>query len=236
MENKNVLIIFAHPEKQSFCGSMASECEKYFKSKNCIVTVRDLYELNFNPVAGQDDFTKLSDNGKKYFQLSEEQKEAYKNGNISDDIKTEINYIKNSDFICFVFPFWWSSFPAILKGYIDRVLIQGFAFDINTKTIYNNGLLKGKSVKLFLTTGGAEELYTESGLGKTTVEERLEHITYGALAFCGLNVYHSFVAHGVSPVTPKEKLNLLMGNLRKCLENIDKENFLYQMNQQVKIL
>lgn len=230
MENKNVLIILAHPESKSFCSSLASEIETNFKSKGCNVFIRDLYKLNFNPVAGQGDFTKLSDKSKTLFQLGVEQREGFLNGNIQDDIKTEIEFIKKADFIFFVFPFWWSSCPAIMKGYIDRVLVHGFAFDFFTNSMYNTGLLKGKQAKLFLTTGGAEEYYTPEGPHKMTVEERLEHLTYGSLAFCGLNVHKSFVAHGVSPLTPKDQMDSLMAGLQKELDNIEREPLLYQMN------
>lgn len=68
---------------------MASEAEKYFKSKNCTVTTRDLYKLNFNPVAGPGDFTKISDKGKQHFQLGVEQREAAEAGTLTKDIKAE---------------------------------------------------------------------------------------------------------------------------------------------------
>jgi len=230
MENKNVLIILAHPEPQSFCSSISSEVEKFFKAKGTSVTIRDLYKLKFNPVAGPDDFTKLSDKGKTHFQLSGEQREAYTNATFSKDIQAEIEHIKKADYIFFIFPFWWSSCPAIMKGYIDKVFVHGFAFDYYTGAVFNNGSLKGKQVKLFLTTGGGEEYYLPEGPHKMTVEERLEHLTYGSLAFCGLNIHHSFIAHGVSPLTPKEQLDKLMGNLQSELENINNAKMLYQMN------
>lgn len=230
MENKNVLIILAHPEQQSFCCSISSEVEKFFKDKGTSVIIRDLYKLKFNPVAGPNDFTKLSEKGKKHLQLGGEQREAYLNGNLSKDIQIEIEHVNKADFIFFIFPFWWSSCPAIMKGYIDRVFVHGFAFDAFTGALFNNGPLKGKQAKLFLTTGGGEEYYLPEGPHKMTVEERLEHLTYGSLAFCGLNIHPSFIAHGVSPLTPKEQRDKLMSNLQSELENINNAKLLYQMN------
>ncbi len=230
MDNKNVLIILSHPEQKSFCSSLAKEAENFFKTKNCLVTVRDLYKMNFNPVAGPSDFTKISEKGKQHFQLGVEQREAAHTGTLKNDIKIEQDIIKKSDLILFVFPLWWSSCPAIMKGYIDRVLTHGFAFDALTNELFNNGLLKGKEVKCIVTAGGAEEYYLPEGPHKMTVEERLEHLTFGSLAFCGLNIHKSFIAHGVSPMTPKEKLEELTSNLQKDLENIGKEPLLIQMN------
>ncbi len=231
MENKNILIILAHPESKSFCGSMAAECEKHFRARGATVTVRDLYKLNFNPVAGQTDFTVLSEKSKtKLFQLGAEQREGYLAGTIANDIKIESELVKKADLIFFVFPFWWSSCPAIMKGYIDRVLMHGFAFDYYTNAMFNNGLLKGKQTKLFLTTGGAEEYYTPQGPHKMSVEERLEGLTYGALAFCGLNVHKSFIAHGISPVAPKDQLDAHMAAFVRELEQIENAELLYKMN------
>lgn len=230
MENKNILIVLAHPESQSFCGSMAAEMEKHFTAKGCRVTVRDLYKLNFNPVASQGDFTKLSEKSKDLFQLGAEHRAGYLAGTLTNDIKVEIEHVKKADFIFFVFPFWWSSCPAIMKGYLDRVFVHGFVYDAHTNAMFNNGLLKGKQAKLFLTTGGAEEYYTAQGPHKMTVEERLEHLTFGTLCFAGLNVHKSFVAHGVSPVTPKDQLDSLMVSFHKELDGIANSELLYQMN------
>lgn len=230
MDNKNVLIILAHPETKSFSSAMATECEKYFKSRNCTVNVRDLYRLNFNPVAGPGDFTKLSEKGKEHFQLGDEQKEGLSSGTLKEDLKTEIDFVKNADLILFIFPLWWSSCPAMMKGYIERVLMHGFAYDYETNSFLNNGLLKGKQVKLLLTTGGAEDLYTPQGPHKMTVEQRIEHLTFGALAFCGLNVHKTFIAHGVGQQTPKEKLEGILEDMKKDLGGIDNAQFLYQMS------
>lgn len=227
---ENILIIKAHPEPKSFVSSLSASCQNFFVEKGCSVTVRDLYQLEFNPVAGPGDFTKLSEKGKEHFQLGSEQREAFNKGNLAKDILIETEFIKKADLIFFVFPFWWSSCPAIMKGYIDRVLIHGFAFDYYTNALMQNGLLKGKKCMLLLTTGSEENLFTPQGSHKMSVEERLEHLTYGTLAFTGLNIYPSFVAHGVSPMTPKEKLGDLLKNLDNTLNNLEKTEFLYKMN------
>lgn len=230
MDNKNVLIILGHPETKSFSSSMACEAEKYFKSRNCSVTIRDLYRLNFNPVAGPGDFTKLSEKSKEHFQLGVEQKEGVNSGTLKEDLKTEIDFVKRADLILFVFPLWWSSCPAIMKGYIERVLMHGFAYDYDNNSVLNNGLLKGKQVKLMLTTGGSEDLYTPQGPSKMSVEDTIEHLTFGTFAFCGLNVHKTFIAHGIGQQTPKEKLVSILDDMKKDLSKIDNSQMLYQMS------
>jgi len=68
----------------------------------------------------------------------------------------EIEFWKKADIIFFLFSLWWSSCPAIMKGYIDRVLKHGFAFDYYTNAKFNIWLLIGKQTKLFLKSGGAD--------------------------------------------------------------------------------
>ena len=57
--------------------------------------------------------------------------------------------IKEADKLIFIFPIWWSGMPAILKGFIDRVFVSGFAYSY--KKIGLEGHLKGKSAWIITT-------------------------------------------------------------------------------------
>ena len=63
----------------------------------------------------------------------------------------------------FQFPIYFTSMPAIMKGWIDRVLAPGFGFNPATNSAYETGLFKGKSAMLAMTTGAPEGMYSESG-------------------------------------------------------------------------
>jgi NAD(P)H dehydrogenase (quinone) len=64
--------------------------------------------------------------------------------------------------VIFQFPMWWFSMPAMLKGWVERVLSRGFAYSSGCK--YETGHLKGKHATLSLTTGTASTLYTPNGI------------------------------------------------------------------------
>jgi len=131
------LIIYAHPHAGSFNHAILETISEEFKKGNKNFEVRDLYKIHFNPILSADDFA------------------AFQNGAVPDDIKTEQDHIRSADTLILIFPIWWSSMPAILKGYIDRVFSLKFAYDITADGVI--GLLKDKKVFLISTTGASKE-------------------------------------------------------------------------------
>uniref|UniRef100_A0A8B9KUD2 NAD(P)H dehydrogenase, quinone 1 n=1 Tax=Astyanax mexicanus TaxID=7994 RepID=A0A8B9KUD2_ASTMX len=83
-------------------------------------------------------------------------------GRLSDDIKEEHNKLLEADLVIFQFPMYWSSVPGIMKGWIDRVLTQGFAFSL--QNMYDNGIFRDKKALLSFTTGGPESMYLPDGI------------------------------------------------------------------------
>ena len=65
-----------------------------------------------------------------------------------DDFQNEI---KKAEHLVFVYPNWWGTYPALLKGFIDRVFLPKFAFKIQEKSPLPEKLLKGKSARLIVT-------------------------------------------------------------------------------------
>lgn len=70
--------------------------------------------------------------------------------------------VKWAGLIIFQFPIYFTAMPAIMKGWIDRVLAPGFGFNPITNNSYDTGLFKGKSAML-VTTGSPKEMYSEGG-------------------------------------------------------------------------
>lgn len=161
------IIIRALHRDSSFLSEGVDRLESRLQEQGNTVEIRDLYEMNFNPVLTTDDF------------------EALKSGNLPQDISTEQKHIEEADFIWVVFPIWWSSMPAILKGYIDRVLLSGFAYRMEGDEPI--GLLKGKKVVILNSMGMSTEDYKNSGMFdalKLTIDK-------GVFEFSGMRV----VAH-----------------------------------------
>ncbi len=164
---------------------------KVLSQKGENVIVSDLYKLNFKAVADQKDFKQLSNT--EYFNYLEEQKHASLNNTFSQDIVLEQQKVVWAELIIFQFPMWWGEAPAILKGWFDRILTKGFAYDSNH--VYNHGLLRGKRAMLSFTTGGNFDNYGDGKI-KGVLSERLFNIQHETLYFCGLNIIEPFIVWG----------------------------------------
>jgi NAD(P)H dehydrogenase (quinone) len=113
----------------------------------------------------------------------------------SPDILGEIQKIQAADAVLFIFPIWWLSVPAILKGWFDRVLAMGVAWDAGM--IFENGKLRGKQAMIIASAGNSDVYYTANGRYRATPNQILYPINHGTLAACGFNVHEPFVALNV---------------------------------------
>ena len=160
----NHLIIFAHPNaKGSFGRAIADRVAKTGQALGVLTQFRDLYAMNFNPI------------------ISFEELQAANKGIIPEEVKHEHNLILQADLISLVYPLWWMGFPAILTGYLDRVLSHGFAY--KTENGESVGLLKGKQMQQFITIGSNVDKYKECGMDKS-----LDHcLVNGLFNYCGID-------------------------------------------------
>ncbi|MFB8733264.1 NAD(P)H-dependent oxidoreductase [Bacillus sp. SL00103] len=63
------------------------------------------------------------------------EKFAIKQGDVSKAIQTS-KLIQQADVPTFIFPIWWTGLPAMLKGYVERVFLRGFAYQFNEHGAY----------------------------------------------------------------------------------------------------
>ncbi len=140
-----VLVVIAHPNPESFNHAILDSFTKGLQEGGHTFDVLDLYIEKFDPCFGMADFA------------------PYTGGELSADVVAQQERIKNADAIAFIYPIWWYSYPAILKGWFDRVFTLGFAFDFGEQGLV--GLLTDKKVLMINTTMGPEESYTGSGIG-----------------------------------------------------------------------
>lgn len=107
-----VTIIYAHPWSGSFNKAILDTITSKFDKINKAYQVIDLNKEGFNPVTTEEDLA------------------AYSQGKALDPlvIKYQEMILKSKEII-FIFPNWWSTMPAILKGFFDKVLLKGFAFN-----------------------------------------------------------------------------------------------------------
>jgi NAD(P)H dehydrogenase (quinone) len=162
------LIIYAHPNPASLNHFFKQTVVESLENLKEQIVVRDLNEINFNPVLSLDDM-----NGQRI-------------GQVAEDVKKEQDFITWADRIIFVYPIWWTGMPAVMKGYIDRVFSYGFAYQYDQGI--QTGLLKGKKTIIINSHGKSNAEYSESGLDKALA---LTSDT-GIFNYCGFEIQQHF--------------------------------------------
>lgn len=185
----NVLIVYAHEEPRSFNGALKNTAIRALEAQGHRVVVSDLYRMGWKAVADGADFLERQD--RHVLKRQAEEKAAAELGTLAHDILEEQEKLKACDLLILQFPLWWFSMPAILKGWVDRVLSMGFAY--GGGRWYDQGGLKGRRAMLCLTTGGPEAAYLERGINGN-LDRILYPIQHGILFFCGFEVLPPFVA------------------------------------------
>lgn len=188
-----MLIVYAHHEPSSFTSAMKNLAIEVLGRQGHNVTVSDLYGQGFNPAAQKWDFVTTS--GEHFNYMLEQRHAARLDMAFSPDIVGEIQKIQTAELLLFVTPIWWFSVPAIMKGWFDRVLAMGVAWDGGK--IYENGLLRGKQAMVIASAGDPADYYKIDGRNHGTPIQILHPINHGTLAFCGFNVHEPYVALNV---------------------------------------
>lgn len=181
------LIVIAHPKPESFNHAIKETVIAALEKENHLVKVRDLYALEFDPVLSKQELT-------NYDSHTDE---------VPADVKAEQEEILWADQLIFIYPTWWWSMPAILKGYFDRVFVPGFAFSVGEEG--PNGLLIGKKAWIIQTTGSAKAYMEENQLEKM-VKQPLE---IGLFNFCGIEVTAHQILPAVAFVSEVERTAML---------------------------
>jgi putative NADPH-quinone reductase len=99
---------------------------------------------------------------------------------LEPDIKESIEKIKWADHIVFIYPLWWGSYPAVMKGFIDRVFLPKIAFDYDENN-KRKMFFQDKSARIIVTMEQPVWYYKFICHSCATVQ--LKHIT---LNFCGI--------------------------------------------------
>lgn len=210
-----VLVVYAHPEPQSFNNSLLSVALDVFKQDGHEVVVSDLYAQKFSPVAGPEDVVSRKNSG--YFSLGEEQMHASNNALFSPDISAEIDQLLRADLLILQFPMWWFSMPAIMKGWVDRIFAFGSVYDFGQT--WENGVLTGRKAMLSVTTSAPAAAFAPDGRNGD-IERILWPIHAGILGIVGYTVMPPFVAHGI-PFVGDEIMQAELDRYHRMLEDID---------------
>ncbi len=128
--SKRILVILGHPESDSFCGALADAYVEGAKAAGNEVQRISLGELFFDPVLHHG-----------YASIQE----------LEPDLVAGQAAITWAQHIVFVYPIWWGAMPALLKGFIDRLFLPGFAFKYRERSQLWDRLLSRRSAHLLVT-------------------------------------------------------------------------------------
>jgi NAD(P)H dehydrogenase (quinone) len=200
-----VLIVHAHPEPKSFTTALRDQAVSTLQAQGHQVQVSDLYAMNWNPVASAEDFAEREN--PDYLVYALEQRLGAKNKTLAADIQQELDKLLWADLLILNFPIYWFSAPAMLKGWIDRVLVSGICY--GGKRFYDQGGLAGKKALVTVTLGGREHMFGERAI-HGPLEDMLRPILRGTLAYVGLQVLPPFVAWHVPYISAEARQEFLV--------------------------
>jgi len=200
----NILLVFAHPEPQSFNGAMFRTAVATLQAAGHVVQVSDLYRVPFEPVSDRRNFTTVYD--ATFYKQQAEELHATENYGFAVDLESELQKLAWCDVMIWQFPLWWFSVPAILKGWVDRVFAMGRAYGAGK--VFENGPFQGKRALLSLTTGGSAADYQPGGL-QGDLAGVLRPIHRGMLQFTGFTVLAPQVVYGPIRLSQVEREALL---------------------------
>ena len=158
-----VLVVLGHPRAASLNGALASAFAEGAREAGCQVVRLELGELDFAPDV-------LADSPADH--------------PLEPDLERARELIEWADHLVFVFPNWWGTMPARLKGFLDRVLLPGFAFRERDGHYY--GMLHGRTAELITTMDVPPPVYR--WIHRAPGRSALDRATLG---FCGIECTRS---------------------------------------------
>jgi len=128
--NKRIAIVVGHPDKESFNFALARAYKKGAEKSGAEIREIIISDLDFN-VNLQYGYRKRTE--------------------LEPDLISSQDILKWADHIVWIYPVWWGSVPAIMKGFLDRVLLPGFAFKKREGSLWWDKYFTGKTARLICT-------------------------------------------------------------------------------------
>jgi len=194
-----ILMVLAHPLSNSFAAGIACAAREALEQRDHSVDLLDLYGENFDP------------------RLTASERGGY--FDVPYDVSAVCSIVERlqaADGLILVFPQWWFNFPAILKGFFDRVFAPGVAFDHDRSG--GRIIPKLTNIKLFwaLTTTGSPWWVVHLYMGNP-VRRLLRH---GIAAFCAKNVdFRMLTLHDMDR-TDDNRRKAHLERIRKALRRV----------------
>ncbi|PTL59057.1 hypothetical protein C7Y72_05050 [Paraconexibacter algicola] len=201
---ERALVVYANPEPTSFGAALRDRAVAELQAQGMEVAVSDLYAMGFDPVARGEEFSNRRFDHRLWY--DREQQHAVRTDTLCDDVAAEVEKLRAADLVVLVFPLWWFSVPAILKGWFDRVLVKDVAYGGGRR--YAEGGFAGKRAMLVTTTNAWPGMLAPDGL-VGDVEIVLWPLQNGVLGYTGFGVLPALVANAVAFVQDEDRHAIL---------------------------
>lgn len=155
-----IYLLLGHPDTSSFDGALTDAYEEAALAAGHEVRRHNAGDLHFDPVLHHG-YNEIQD--------------------LEPDLLAAQQNIAWCEHWVLVYPVWWGSVPAILKGFFDRALTPGFAFHYHETDPMWDALLKGRSAQI-ITTSDAPNLWTLFAYRNSD----LGTVKNAVLEFCGI--------------------------------------------------
>jgi NAD(P)H dehydrogenase (quinone) len=193
-----IVVVYSHPVAESFGAAVLETVLSALQANGHEVRLLDLYQMNFDPV------------------MQADERRTYNDRAPTDPALTEhIEALRWAEGIVFVYPTWWYSMPAIMKGWFDRVwgVDVAFALDPNGGAIVP--LMRHVKFLAVVTTCGASFL----------ISHLMGHpgrriILRGIRAICAPTVRTMFMAHYRMDSSTHESRTAYLAKVRRKLSKV----------------
>jgi putative NADPH-quinone reductase len=185
-EFMNTLIVYCHPHDSSHNRHVLDAVKRGLEAAGTEYELIDLYRCGFDPMLKPVEYERMF---------------VTPAGDVEDDVRKYQAMISNARNLVFIYPVWWYSMPAAMKGFVDRVFTRKFAYQFRPYSAWLavaaavvsfipglryavqphvvKGLLGGKRAVIFRTYGGLKAGRRIFGNTQTSLENVV-------LRFCGI--------------------------------------------------
>jgi NAD(P)H dehydrogenase (quinone) len=187
------LIVVSHPLEDSITMKLARAYAQELQRLGHQLQIHDLYRMDFNPV------------------MSAQELEPLSIGRTADaDLARAQADVRAADALTIIYPLWWATMPAMMKGYIDRVFARGFAYEARNGVV--QGLMGGKRCVLITLSGSPLSLLLDNGEWKAIDTLQDTHIFRSS----GFELLEHLHFDEVEPPTPDDIVERDLARVRSC--------------------
>ncbi|MFS0704092.1 NAD(P)H-dependent oxidoreductase [Cellulomonas sp. 179-A 9B4 NHS] len=160
-----VLVVLGHPRTDSLCGALASSYAAAARDAGAEVELLALGGTTFDVAARRPSTLRWEGPDQ----------------DLEPDVRAAIASLRRADHVVLVFPQWWGTYPAVLKGFVDRVFLSQLAFRHRGAGLGWDRLLSGRTARLVMTMDSP--VWWDRLRYRSAAVHSLVHATLG---FCGI--------------------------------------------------